>query len=165
MSVPSLSSDQYRLIVESSPVMTWRANADGACDYFNATWLAFTGRRMEEELGDGWVAGVHPDDREACVRYYREHFARRAAFEMEYRLRRHDGAYRWVFDRGVPFTDGGRFAGFIGSAVDVDDRRRTNQTKDVFLSMIAHGLRTPLTPLRTYVEVVRRHVERGEQVP
>jgi two-component system, OmpR family, sensor histidine kinase VicK len=74
--------------------------------------------------------GVHPEDLERCVAYYLDHFRRREAFEVEYRLRRHDGAYRWIFDRGVPFTDdAGAFAGFIGSCVDVDERRRAQQTQ------------------------------------
>ena len=105
--------------------MIWRAGLDARCDYFNETWLAFTGRTFEQELGDGWAEGVHGDDLDRCVAIYRDHFARRAVFEMEYRLRRHDGAYRYIFDRGVPFLDeAGQFAGFIGSCVDVDERVR-----------------------------------------
>ena len=125
MAGPSLPPEQYRLLVESSPVMIWRSGVDAKCDYFNETWLAFTGRTFEQEYGDGWAEGVHPDDMERCVAIYRDHFARRAVFEMEYRLKRHDGVYRYIFDRGVPFTDeNGRFGGFIGSCVDVDDRVR-----------------------------------------
>jgi two-component system CheB/CheR fusion protein len=121
----ALPPDQYRLLVESSPVMIWRSGLDAKCDYFNETWLAFTGRTFEQEYGDGWAEGVHPDDMARCVSIYRDHFARRAEFEMEYRLKRHDGTYRYIFDRGVPFTDDeGKFAGFIGSCVDVDDRVR-----------------------------------------
>ena len=120
-----LSGHEYRLLVESSPVMIWRAGLDAKCDYFNETWLAFTGRTFEQELGDGWAEGVHPGDLDRCVGLYRDHFARHAIFEMEYRLRRHDGVYRYIFDRGVPFVDeAGKFAGFIGSCIDVDARVR-----------------------------------------
>ena len=119
----TLPPEQYRLLVESSPVMIWRSRLDAKCDYFNETWLAFTGRTFDQELGDGWAEGVHPDDLDRCVGIYRDHFARRAVFEMEYRLRRHDGLYRYLFDRGVPFVDEtGEFGGFIGSCVDVEER-------------------------------------------
>jgi two-component system CheB/CheR fusion protein len=121
----ALPSAQYRLLVESSPVMIWRAGLDAKCDYFNETWLAYTGRTFEQELGNGWAEGVHRDDFDRCLEIYLDHFGRRAVFEMEYRLRRHDGAYRHIFDRGVPFVDeSGQFAGFIGSSVDVDERVR-----------------------------------------
>jgi PAS domain S-box-containing protein len=125
MALRSLPPGQYRLLVESSPVMIWRAGLDAKCDYFNETWLAFTGRTFQQEFGDGWAEGVHGDDLDRCVGIYRDHFARRASFEMEYRLRRHDGVYRYIFDRGVPFVDEvGTFAGFIGSCVDIEERVR-----------------------------------------
>jgi PAS domain S-box-containing protein len=89
-----LTPAEYRLLVQHSPVMIWRAGLATNCDYFNETWLEFTGRTLEQEMGDGWAEGVHPDDLAPCVAYYLEHFVRREAFEMEYRLRRHDGGYR-----------------------------------------------------------------------
>src|SRR4051812_31352293 len=119
-----LSATEYRLLIEHSPVMVWRAGLDAKCNYFNETWLQFTGRTMDQESGDGWAGGVHPDDLERCVALYLDHFRRRHPFEMEYRLRRNDGVYRWIFDRGVPYTDdSGAFSGFIGSCVDVHERR------------------------------------------
>jgi two-component system CheB/CheR fusion protein len=119
-----LSATEYRLLVEHSPVMIWRSGLDAKCDYFNGTWLQFTGRTLQQETGDGWAEGVHPEDFDRCVAHYLGHFERREPFEMEYRLRRSDGEYRWIFDRGVPFTDDtGAFAGYIGSCVDVHARR------------------------------------------
>lgn len=127
-----LSGTEYRTIVEQAPFMVWRAGSDAKCDYFNAVWLAFTGRPLAAELGDGWAEGVHPEDLERCVRTYREAFAARRPFEMEYRLRRADGDYRWLFDRGVPFSNAhGEFAGYIGSCVDVTDRRVAEERLDL----------------------------------
>lgn len=114
---------QYEKLVEHAPVMIWRSTTNMACDYFNQGWLAFTGRTIEQELGEGWTENVHPEDLESCLRTYREAFAKRQVFEMECRLRRHDGVYRWVFDRGVPFNNAsGKFAGYIGSCIDVTDK-------------------------------------------
>ena len=155
-----LTPTEYRLLVQHSPVMIWRAGLDAKCDYFNKPWLAFTGRSLAQELGDGWAEGVHADDLERCVAYYLDHFRRREAFEMEYRLRRHDGEYRWIFDRGVPFTDdAGAFAGFIGSCIDVDERRRAQDARQQhseeqlalardfekwILAIVSHDIRGPL---------------------
>lgn len=118
-----LSFEEYKTLVEQAPIMIWRSDLTAKCDYFNETWLAFTGRSMEQEHGNGWAEGVHPEDYQNCLEIYLSAFKKRETFEMRYRLRRHDGEYRWIFDRGVPFhNDGGAFAGFIGSCIDVTER-------------------------------------------
>ena len=118
----TLSHREYMSIVEQAPIMIWRANLSTECDYFNQQWLRFTGRRIEQELGNGWAEGVHPEDLDRCLEIYLSAFEKREIFEMEYRLRRHDGAYRWLFDRGVPFNDDhGNFAGYIGSCIDITE--------------------------------------------
>jgi PAS domain S-box-containing protein len=160
----SLTSTEYRLLVEHSPVMVWRAGVDAKCDYFNETWLSFTARTLEQEMGDGWTEGVHPDDFDCCVAHFLAHFQRHEPFEMEYRLRRHDGVYRWIFDRGVPFADDtGTFAGFIGSCVDVDERRRAQDAQQKHnqeqlmlardferwvLAIVGHDIRDPLSAIK-----------------
>jgi PAS domain S-box-containing protein len=120
---PSLSFAEYRLIVEQAPIMIWRSNITGGCDYFNDTWLAFTGRTVEQELGDGWTQGVHEQDLDRCMATYRAAFGRRETFSMEYRLRRHDGVYRWIQDCGATSADPeGQFSGYVGSCLDISDR-------------------------------------------
>jgi PAS domain S-box-containing protein len=118
------SEERFRLVASTAPVMIWMARTDKLCTYFNLPWLEFTGRSMEQEFGSGWAEGVHPDDLQACWETYTRAFDRREVFQMEYRLRRHDGEYRWLFDQGVPrFHTDGSFAGYIGSCIDVTDRK------------------------------------------
>lgn len=115
--------EQYKLIVESSPNMIWRSNTSAECDYFNKTWLDFTGRSMEQEYGYGWAEGVHPDDLDRCVKLYMDNFNKQHKFEMDYRLKRYDGQYRWINDRGIPFYNKeGVFIGFIGSCMDITEK-------------------------------------------
>jgi len=125
---PRLSVQEYAALVEQSPILIWRANVQTLCDYFNERWLSFRGRTMEQEYGDGWVQGVHPDDVEQCVKIYLDAFERQEIFEMEYRLKRFDGVYRWIFDRGVPFYSNTReFAGYIGSCIDITERKEARE--------------------------------------
>jgi PAS domain S-box-containing protein len=168
----NLSGSEYRLLVEHSPVMSWRSGLDAKCNYFNSTWLEFSGRTLEQELGDGWAEGVHPDDVEHCVSYYLDHFSRREPFEMEYRLRRHDGEYRKLFDRAVPFTnEAGDFAGFIGSCVDVEGRRKAEQAQiqrsmeqlamardfeRSILAIVSHDIRNPLHAIGLALHGIKR---------
>jgi PAS domain S-box-containing protein len=175
-----LTATEYRLLVEHSPVMSWRAGLDAKCDYFNDTWLAFTGRSLAQESGDGWAEGVHADDLQRCVEYYLDHFNRRQAFEMEYRLRRHDGVYRWIFDRGVPYTDDrGEFAGFIGSCVDVHERRIAQDAREKateqqlafarefehwILAIVSHDIRNPLGAIDGSAQLLARRAGRDEQM-
>jgi len=126
-----LSFSEYQILVEQAPIMIWRANTSAECDYFNERWLQFRGRRMEEECGNQWVEGVHPQDLQRCLATYREAFARREPFEMEYRLLRRDGAYRWILDRGSAFFGADHeFQGYIGSCIDVTDRIEAQRALD-----------------------------------
>jgi PAS domain S-box-containing protein len=122
------SEARFRVMADTAPVLLWTAGVDRLCDYFNEPWLAFTGRSMTQELGNGWVEGVHPEDVKACVADYVQAFDRREPFSIEYRLCRHDGEYRWVLDNGTPrFTTDGSFAGYIGSAVDITEHKLAEQ--------------------------------------
>jgi len=123
------SEERFRLVANTAPVMIWMAGTDRLCTYVNQPWLEFTGRPLEAELGNGWVENVHPEDLSSCMHTYTEAFDRRESFQMEYRVRRHDGKYRWVSDIGVPrFNPDHFFAGYIGSATDVTERKLAEES-------------------------------------
>jgi len=118
------SEERFRLVANTAPVMIWMSGPDKLFSYLNKPWLDFTGRSVGAELGNGWTQGVHWEDLQSCLDTYTRAFDRRESFQMQYRLRRHDGQYRWVFDIGVPrFNFDGSFAGFIGSCIDITDRK------------------------------------------
>jgi len=120
----SESEKRFRYVADTAPVMVWMSDIDKLCTYFNKSWLDFTGRKMEQEIGNGWVEGVYPDDLQRCLETYINGFDHRKNFQMEYRLQRFDGEYRWLLDLGVPrFTPAGEFLGYIGSCIDIDDRK------------------------------------------
>jgi two-component system, NarL family, sensor histidine kinase UhpB len=119
------SRDFYMRLFGDFPNPVWRTDSNGKGDYFNRAWLDFTGRTLEQELAADWADGLHPDDAEFCLSVYREAFAARRPFEMEYRLRRADGNYAWIYEVGKPYRDlDGTFRGYIGSCYLTDDRRR-----------------------------------------
>jgi PAS domain S-box-containing protein len=123
------SEARFRLIANTAPVKIWIADVAQQWTYVNQHWLTFTGRSVEATLGAGWTDSLHPDDRAAALEAYANAFERREPFEMEYRLRRHDGEYRWITSVGVPrFTADGAFAGCIGSALDVTQHKRAEET-------------------------------------
>ena len=116
------SESRFRIVADAAPVLIWMAGIDKLCTFFNKPWLEFTGRSIEQELGNGWAEGVHPDDFQRCFKGYTEAFDARESFAMQYRLRRNDGEYRWVSDQGVArYDEQGKFAGYIGTAVDVTE--------------------------------------------
>ncbi len=118
------SESRFRLVANTAPMLIWMSDTSRLCTYFNHSWLAFTGRSMEQELGNGWTEGVHPEDLQKCFDTYVQAFDAHEKFTIEYRLQRYDGEYRWVLDLGVPrFNQDGSFAGYIGSCVDVTDRK------------------------------------------
>jgi two-component system, sensor histidine kinase PdtaS len=129
--------------------MVWRSTPAGNCDYFNKPWLEFTGRSMDQELGEAWAAGVHPDDLDRCLATYRAAFGKREPFTMDYRLRRADGAWRWIRDNGQPYWDEeGAFAGYFGSGIDITDRLETEarleqaiQARDLLLGELQHRVK------------------------
>lgn len=118
------SQEHYKAIFENFPALIWFSGLDALCYYFNKTWLTFTGRSLEEERGNGWAEGVHPDDFDRCLKIYLDNFNVQKPFDMDYRLKHHSGEYRWISDHGQPFYDeNGEFAGYIGSCYDISEKK------------------------------------------
>jgi PAS domain S-box-containing protein len=116
------SEQRFRNMADTAPVMIWVTGPDRSFTFVNRTWLTFTGRSLQQELGDGWTSGVHPEDRGRCFEIFSAAFEARRDFKLECRLRRADGEYRWILCSGVPrFAPGGDFAGYIGSDIDITD--------------------------------------------
>ena len=122
------SEKRFRVMADSTPVMIKSAGVDGELDFVNKAFLEFTGRRMEEMLGIGWAENIHPEDLQGCFEFRVTAFCKRQLFQHEYRLRRHDGEDRWIVDTDVPRFDAhGKFIRFVGSNVDITDRKRAEE--------------------------------------
>jgi PAS domain S-box-containing protein len=167
------SQREFVLIANAAPVLIWASGPDKRCTFFNQPWLDFTGRKLEEQLGNGWTECVHPDDRQSCIRQYEEAFDARRTFSMEYRLRRYDGEHRWIMHQGAARYDlQHEFMGYIGSCVDVTERRRAEaeaeharhelahvsrvSTFGELAGSLAHELNQPLTSILSNAQAARR---------
>jgi PAS domain S-box-containing protein len=171
------SEQRFRLMADAAPVMIWRSGIDKLCDFFNKPWLDFRGRTMQQELGNGWTEGVHPDDFDRCLETYRDAVDARVAFQMEYRLRRADGEYRWVLDSGAPRGEPpDQFSGYIGSCLDITERKQVElevhqqRAELAHLSRVsvlgalsgslAHELVQPLTAILSNAQAAQRFLAR-----
>jgi PAS domain S-box-containing protein len=169
------SEERFRTVADAAPVMIWMSGTDKLCNFFNKGWLDFRGRSLEQELDNGWVDGVHPDDLKHCLDLYRSSFDARREFTMEYRLSRHDAEYRWVVDHGVPrFGPDGTFLGYIGSCIDVTERKRAEceslllqqelahvsrvSTMGELAASLAHELNQPLTAILSNAQAAQRFI-------
>lgn len=123
------SESRFRVMADMAPVMIWTSDLSAKSDWFNKPWLDFTGRAIAEEVGDGWMESIHPDDRAACAESFTASFTTQKPFSVQYRLRRHDGEYRWILDRGTPrFSENEHgFVGFIGSCIDITDQKLSEE--------------------------------------
>jgi PAS domain S-box-containing protein len=125
------SEARFKEMADTAPALIWMTGTDGLCNFFNKPWLEYTGRSLEQEVGTGWIEGVHPDDVQGCFDVFLPAFHAREPFRMEYRLKRADGEYRWMIESGIPrYTGAGEFAGYIGSNIDITDLKRAAEERE-----------------------------------
>jgi len=149
------SEARFRTMADSAPVLLWVAGTDGRCTFFNRPWLEFTGRRLEDELGEGWLEAVHPEDDHHCRQTYSHAFNRRQSFRLEYRRRRADGEYRWLLDTGIPrFGTDDSFLGYIGSCIDITDVKESQAALEYSQSLLSGVLNSSLDGVMAF-EAVR----------
>jgi PAS domain S-box-containing protein len=145
---------RFRNIANSAPVLLWISSIDGQCTFFNSAWLKFRGRTLEAEVGDGWIEGIHPHDLEYCLTTYHNAISSRISFQMEYRLLRKDGEYRWISSNGIPYlTPDGSFAGFVGSCLDISDFKNAQAALEQSQSLLASVLDTSVDGVMVFESV------------
>jgi PAS domain S-box-containing protein len=133
------SEARFRAMADTAPVLIWMSGTDKLCTFFNKGWLDFTGRSLEQELGNGWAEGVHREDLDRCLEVYITSFEKRRPFTMEYRLRRRDGEYRWILDSGGPrFAPDDTFLGYIGSCIDITEHKQAEEEARIHREELAH---------------------------
>jgi PAS domain S-box-containing protein len=173
------SEARFRTVANAAPVLIWVSGTDKLRTFFNKSWLDFTGRTKEQELGNGWTEGVHSDDLEHCLEIYTSSFDARQPFTMEYRLRRNDGEHRWVLDIGTPrFSDDGAFLGYIGSCIDIAERKQAeldHERQNMELARVgrvalmgelaaslAHEVNNPIGAIVTNASAAQRLIAAGK---
>ncbi len=143
------SEQHFRTLANSGLTLIWASGTDKLCNYFNEPWLHYTGRSLEQELGNGWAEGVHPDDFDRCLNIYVSHFDRREPFSMEYRLRKANGEYGWILDMGTPrFDSEGEFIGYIGHCYDITEKKQAEAGADKHTRELERGRAALLSVLQ-----------------
>jgi PAS domain S-box-containing protein len=156
------SEARFRNMADNAPVMIWVTDADATCTFLSKSWYDFTGQSPETGLGFGWLDTKHPDDRAAARSTFLAANAKRQAFRLEYRLRRHDGEYRWAIDAAAPrFGEHGEFMGYIGSVIDITERKQAEDTQQLLISELNHRVKNTLAS----VQAIMQHTLRRTKDP
>lgn len=158
------SERRFRHMANHAPVMIWMTELDGACSYLSKQWYDFTGQSAEEGLGTGWLEAIYPGDRIAAQQISSAAYERREEFRLEYRLRRHDGAYVWCIDAAAPrFDTDGTFLGYIGSVIDISERKQAEETQTLLLSELNHRVKNTLANVQAIAQQTLRRTRDPEQ--
>jgi two-component system CheB/CheR fusion protein len=151
------SEKRFHTMSDNAPVMIWMSDPEKKCNYLNRTWLDFTGKPIDQELGNGWQGGIHPDDSAQFLSVFNNAYENRTEFKIDYRLKRHDGEYRWIMNHGVPRLAGNDiFIGYIGTCIDISERIDLERQKDDFMSIASHELKTPVTSIKAYTQILQQ---------
>ena len=152
----TMGEREFRELADNAPVMIWRSRPDKLCDWFNRPWQDFAGKTLEELFGYGWAEDVHPDDLDRCIHIYTTAFDAREPFTMPYRLRRHDGEYRWLLDNGAPYYRNGTFAGYFGSCIDITEQRMLEEHQRTLLAELKHRVNNNLQLVISFLQLEKR---------
>jgi len=162
MSLELPKEQLFDIICDHSPAMLWLSGKDAGCEFFSKSWMEFTGRQFDEIKGNGWIEDIHPDDVPTFMHTYITCFDERIKFTAEFRLRRNDGEYRWLYNSAVPrFDSNNMFEGFTGCCMDIHEKIEIEKQQDKFLNAASHDLRTPVTTMKIYVQLMVEQVERS----
>ncbi len=157
-------------VIDSLPVLIWQSDVNGLYTYFNSSWIEFTGRPLEHEIGLGWMKSIHPEDYQRCFEFLQKHFKEKKSFEIEYRLQDSERKYRWMMGQGCPqYDSSGYYLGFIGYNIDVSDYKKhlddlqmakqaadaANIIKTEFLANVSHEIRSPMSIILGFAEIMR----------
>ncbi|OKS87619.1 PAS domain S-box protein [Mucilaginibacter polytrichastri] len=149
------SEERFRRIADSAPVFIWMADTTGKTVFFNRSWLEFTGKSFDESINKMQTDELHPDDQENVYNIYHAAFTKKEPYYLEFRLKRYDDIYRFIGMRSVPYySPDGEFEGYIGSGMDITETKEHEQIKNEFIGMASHELKTPITSIKAYVQLL-----------
>ncbi len=154
------SEVRFRRMADNAPMMIWISDQNNSRTYFNMAWLDYTGKSFEEETGKGWQKSIHPDDLERYLSVYSGSFDPKQKFNIEYRLKRTDGIYHWIMESGgCMYASDGAITGFIGSCMDINEKIELEHRKDEFISIASHELKTPVTSVKAYAQILQQDLK------
>lgn len=156
--------EHYRILAETVPALVWIADSNNDCNFYNTSWLNYTGLSLEQQIKNGWLESLHPDDKERVLAASIESLASKQPYRISFRLKRSDGAFRWFLMNVVPRFDTSRILkGFICSCTDIQDLKDAETAQNEFINLAGHEIRTPLTILTVSTQMLETLTSKEEQ--